>query len=153
MVIDTGAGLPLLPTKLVAPVVRARAIQRHQLLDGLAAAARLPVTLIAAPHGFGKTTLLAQWVGGLRSERYGWVSLDAGDRDLARFWSYVVAALRGAWPPLSMEPIAGFDSSRLLLPTADRELDGSRCACAASTGRCIAGSALCPRQSARAFRG
>ncbi|MBV9172236.1 MAG: helix-turn-helix transcriptional regulator, partial [Chloroflexi bacterium] len=110
--------LPLLPTKLVAPGVRPRAVQRGQLLERLAAAARLPVTLVAAPAGFGKTTLLTQWVGELRSARHAWVSLDAGDRDVARFWSYVVAALRGAWPSLGTELMAGLDSPRPLLPTA-----------------------------------
>src|ERR671938_271812 len=119
MIVERGSDpLLLLPTKLVAPGARARAVQRSQLLDRLAAAMRLPVTLVAAPAGFGKTTLLTQWVGGLRSAGHAWVSLDAGDRDVARFWAYVVAALRGAWPSLSTDALPRSGSSHPLLPTA-----------------------------------
>ena len=108
MVSQGAGGLPLLPTKLVPPSLRSGVVQRDRLLDHLAAAAWLPVTLIAAPAGFGKTTLLAQWVGRLQSTRCGWVALDTGDRDVARFWSYVVAALRAAWPSLSADVIGRF---------------------------------------------
>ncbi len=113
MTVDLRADLPLLPTKLVAPGVRPHPVQRSRLLERLAAATEVPVTLIAAPAGFGKTTLLAQWVGRLRPAPHGWVSLGAGDVAVARFWAYVLAALRAAWPPLTTHAQAGSP-----LPTA-----------------------------------
>jgi LuxR family transcriptional regulator, maltose regulon positive regulatory protein len=118
MIVHQDAGLPLLPTKLAVPGLRSGVVQRSQLLDQLAAAAKLPVTLIAAPAGFGKTTLLAQWVSGLRSARHGWISLDTGDGDTARFWSYIFAALRGACPGLRADVLKDAGSPRPLLPTA-----------------------------------
>jgi LuxR family maltose regulon positive regulatory protein len=51
------------------------------------------LTLISAPAGFGKTTLLGEWVGGC-DRPVAWVSLDKGDNDPARFWSYFIAALQ-----------------------------------------------------------
>src|SRR5262249_9636286 len=68
--------------------------------------------------GFGKTTLLAQWAAGLDPSTCAWVSLDAADRDVARFWAYVVAALRAAWPHPDLERLASTLASRALLPTA-----------------------------------
>jgi LuxR family maltose regulon positive regulatory protein len=54
-----------------------------------------PLTLLSAPAGFGKTTLLSAWhattTGG--TVPLAWLSLDAADRDPARFWSYVITAL------------------------------------------------------------
>jgi LuxR family maltose regulon positive regulatory protein len=58
------------------------------------------LTLVSAPAGFGKTTLLAEWLGGAAAgERSpAWVSLDQGDNNPARFWSYIIAALRTECP-------------------------------------------------------
>jgi LuxR family maltose regulon positive regulatory protein len=51
------------------------------------------LTLISAPAGFGKTTLLSEWIP--QSEHcVPWLSLDANDNDPARFWAYVIAALQ-----------------------------------------------------------
>ncbi|WP_244208171.1 LuxR C-terminal-related transcriptional regulator [Arthrobacter oryzae] len=58
------------------------------------------MTLVSAPAGFGKTTLLAEWLGGMQADdrRIAWVSLDASDTDAASFWTYVVSALQTAVP-------------------------------------------------------
>lgn len=58
------------------------------------------MTLVSAPAGFGKTTLLAEWLGGMEEDhrRIAWVSLDAADSDPASFWTYVVTALQTAVP-------------------------------------------------------
>ena len=58
------------------------------------------LTLVSAPAGFGKTTLLSAWVAGCH-DRVAWLSLDEGDNDRTRFLSYLVAALR------SIEPTVG----------------------------------------------
>ncbi len=118
MLLEPDDDIPLLPTKLVVPRVRPRAVHRAALLARLNAAVQLPLTLVAAPAGFGKTTLLAQWVARLDSSSRAWVSLEPADRDVTRFWAYVVAALSAAWPPLSIEQLERSALSRPRLPTS-----------------------------------
>ncbi len=60
-----------------------------------------PVVLVAAPAGFGKTTLLTQWLAASDASRAtAWVTLDSGDNDPVRLWTYVAAALERAGCPL-----------------------------------------------------
>src|SRR5688500_524763 len=94
----------LLATKLSVPPARAQLVVRPRLFERLEAGLRGRLTLIAAPAGFGKTTLLSAWLaeaattaaGG--SLPFGWVSLDSGDNDPILFWSYFLAALDMAAP-------------------------------------------------------
>lgn len=102
------AATPILTTKLYRPRTRADLVARPQLLDKLAAAARRPLTLISAPAGFGKTTLLAAWLEE-RGGRVAWLSLDEGDNDPIRFWTYCLAALQ------TVEPTLGVDLRPVLL--------------------------------------
>ena len=62
--------------------------------------------MIAAPTGFGKTSTLAEWAAASPA-RFAWVSLDEGDDDPSRFWSYVVAAVESAAPELPGTAAAG----------------------------------------------
>ena len=86
---------PILATKLYIPPPRSRVVLRPRLIErlneGLAAGRRL--TLISAPAGFGKTTLLSEWVAG-SARPVAWLSLDEGDNDPTRFLIYLVAALQ-----------------------------------------------------------
>ncbi|MGD8806570.1 MAG: LuxR C-terminal-related transcriptional regulator [Chloroflexota bacterium] len=85
----------LLRTKLHIPPRRPNLVPRSQLIDrlndGLASSHKL--TLLSAPAGFGKTTLLGEWIAGCQRPT-AWLSLDAGDDDLTRFLTYLVAALQ-----------------------------------------------------------
>src|SRR3954451_20174792 len=84
----------LLATKLAVPAVPRDAIVRGRLLDALDAGAQAPVTLLAAPPGYGKTALLSGWVvSGRAGAPVAWLSLDRGDVDPRRFWSAVLASL------------------------------------------------------------
>ena len=87
----------LLATKMTVPRLREGRVARPRLLERLRAATGREFVLVCAPAGFGKSTLLAEWV---RSDRRGvaWLSLDAGDNDPARFWRHVAAAVDGARP-------------------------------------------------------
>ena len=87
----------LLETKLHAPPRRHGLVARSRLTDRLSRAAESKLTLVSAPPGFGKTTLVADWVAS-RGPRTGtaWLSLDTADNDPASFWTYVVAALQTA---------------------------------------------------------
>ncbi|CUR58537.1 ATP-dependent transcriptional regulator, MalT-like, LuxR family [metagenome] len=94
---------PLLETKLLLPRPRRETVPRPRLADLLRRASAIPVTLVSAPAGFGKTTLLADWLvsseGGPDGEHaVAWVSLDQRDRQPASFWSYLLLALDRAAP-------------------------------------------------------
>ena len=84
---------PLVATKLYVPRVRRGLVARPRLVDRLGGDARL--TLVSAPAGFGKTTLLASWLG-QAERRVAWLSLDASDDDPVSFWTGVVTAVHGA---------------------------------------------------------
>ncbi|MGZ3626096.1 MAG: LuxR C-terminal-related transcriptional regulator [Ktedonobacteraceae bacterium] len=85
----------LLATKLFIPPPTSSLVTRPRLIALLTAGARRAATLISAPAGWGKTTLLSAWHAVLSGSGYpiSWVSLDAGDNDPVRFWSYVLVAL------------------------------------------------------------
>lgn len=94
----TAAPAPgLLTTKLYRPQSRPDLVARPRLLDRLDAGLHGPLTLVCAPAGFGKTTLLADWLG--RTEcPVAWLGLDASDSDLVVFLRYLVAALQTLAP-------------------------------------------------------
>ena len=77
-------------------------MQRARLTDRLRADGRRRprLVLVAAPAGFGKTTLLAQWLAAAerRQRRVAWLALDPGDTDLRRFLTHLVAAIQTAEP-------------------------------------------------------
>jgi LuxR family maltose regulon positive regulatory protein len=88
MVGKTFAGTPLLETKLYIPKWRPGLVSRPRLIERMHQASERKLTLVSAPAGFGKTTLLAEWVAS--SERAaGWVALDQSDNDPAylKSWS------------------------------------------------------------------
>ena len=87
---------PLVATKLFVPRLRRDLVARPRLLDRLGSEGRL--TLVSAPAGFGKTTLLASWVAADAGRRVAWLSLDPSDDDPVSFWTGVVAALDAAVP-------------------------------------------------------
>src|SRR5207302_9707669 len=84
---------PLLATKLHPPLPRAHLVRRPHLAARLTQGVMGPLTLVSAPAGFGKTTLLAQWLA--ESDMpVAWLSLEAEDNDPTRFLSYLIAALQ-----------------------------------------------------------
>ncbi|RIK38469.1 MAG: hypothetical protein DCC55_21005 [Chloroflexi bacterium] len=107
---------PLLTTKFHAPPARVHSLSRVRLLARLAESLARPLTLLAAPAGFGKTTLLVEWIAnqaalsslpqpstGAAGPSFCWLALDDGDNEPARFWQYVIAALQTVTPRLGME--------------------------------------------------
>jgi LuxR family maltose regulon positive regulatory protein len=92
----------LLETKLFIPPARPGLVARPRLIERLNQGLTRKLTLISAPAGFGKTTLLAGWFQTIqRSDVHlAWISLDEGDNDAARFLAYLVAALQPVAPPL-----------------------------------------------------
>jgi LuxR family maltose regulon positive regulatory protein len=102
---DTGAGgIVLLITKLHPPRRRRTLIARPRLRDLATRRGHPALTLVSAPAGFGKTTLVADWFAGERTTA--WLSLDAHDNDPEKFWTYVLAALATVTPDLSEDTAA-----------------------------------------------
>ena len=91
------SGSPLLETKLQPPRRRRGLVERARLRQRLDRSGLPPVTVVSAPAGFGKTTLLTEWLAALDAPT-AWVSLDGRDSDPSTFWAYVIAAVRRAVP-------------------------------------------------------
>lgn len=89
--------LRLLRTKLFVPHAHPELVARPRLMEGLDTSLQCRLTLVSAPAGFGKTTLLSAWAT-QQPLPLAWVSLDERDNDPARFWAYVIAALQTLWP-------------------------------------------------------
>ncbi|MBN1138900.1 MAG: helix-turn-helix transcriptional regulator [Anaerolineae bacterium] len=109
----------LLKTKLHLPSTHASLVPRPRLLARLDEPARL--TLLSAPAGFGKTTLLANWVR-QNNRPVAWLSLDADDNDPLRFWSYVVSALQTVQAEIGQTALAWLQSPQP--PPVDSVLTG-----------------------------
>ena len=126
----SGERAVLLATKLHVPASRGQLVRRTALLDALSAGRSRKLTLLSAPAGWGKTTVLAQWVasiGGPSEDlRLGWLSLDSSDNDPVWFWMYVIAALQKVSPGVgtrALELLAmGADPLRVVLPTLLNDL-------------------------------
>jgi LuxR family maltose regulon positive regulatory protein len=96
---DASVGGLLLSTKFNVPSTRADVVVRPRLLERLDKGSKGKLTLISAPAGYGKTTLLGEWV--LRSDLpVGWLSLDGGDNDSTTFFSYLISALQTVEPDI-----------------------------------------------------
>lgn len=108
------AVLPLLATKLRIPPLRASVVPRPRLTSLLDQGVERTLTLLSAPAGFGKTTLLLEWARSTRMP-LAWLSLDHGDNDPARFLAYLAAALENVQPGLASAVQSAFAS---LQPTA-----------------------------------
>ena len=118
----------LLATKLHVPAIGGQLVHRAALLDALSAGRRRKLTLLSAPAGWGKTTLLAQWaLGAGEDQRFGWLSLDRSDNDPVWFWMYVVAALQKVSPGVGTRAVEllamGADPVQVVLPTLLNDLD------------------------------
>ncbi len=84
---------PILATKLYIPPTRQQFVPRPRLIERMNEGLHRKLTLLSAPVGYGKTTVLSEWIS--QSECcVTWVSLDDGDNDPVRFWGYFIAALQ-----------------------------------------------------------
>ena len=85
--------IPVLTTKLYIPPIRSSLVPRPRLIDRLNAGLNHKLVLISAPAGFGKTTLVSEWVDNPQIEnKVAWLSLDESDNDPVRFLACLIAA-------------------------------------------------------------
>ncbi len=104
----------LLRTKLLMPPSRPNLVSRPRLIEQLSAGMNGALTLVSAPAGYGKTTLIGEWRAGPGAEMpVAWLSLDASDDDSARFWPYVLAALNTIQEGLADEALSLFRSFQM----------------------------------------
>ena len=115
-----GTAEVVITTKLFRPSLRQHTVERKRLRDLLRLGCTLPLTLVVAPAGWGKSTLVAEWLAhdGITA---GWVSLDSGDNDPMRFWRYLLLAADQAGSPAGAAALrrldaAGSDVLRDVLP-------------------------------------
>ncbi len=106
---------PILATKLYIPRLRPNVVIRPRLIGRLNAGLHGKLTLIAAPAGFGKTTLVSEWVEGIKRPT-AWLSLDEEDNDPTRFLTYLIAALQTIVPTIG-EGVSGVLQSPQPPPT------------------------------------
>lgn len=118
---------PLLMTKFIIPPTRPYQVEREQLLDILddSLESRCKLSLICAPTGYGKTTLVSQWIsryrerisrGAIPSRRFFWLQLDQEDNDLARFITYLVTALEPHLLDIGQGALAAIQNIRSTSP-------------------------------------
>ncbi len=107
----------LLETKLFVPRPRRGLVSRPRLSERLSHVTASKLILVSAPAGFGKTTLLAEWLAARSAaptdeRQVAWLSLDPRDNDPAVFWPYFVAALQTAAPGVGVSALALLQSAR-----------------------------------------
>ncbi len=113
-VVTASRSIPLLATKLFIPRPRPDLMPRPRLLAQLEAGVRRPLTVLAASAGWGKTSVLSAWCAASRrdyseggnSRPIAWVSLDAGDNDPVRFWTYILTALNEAYSGMTEDALS-----------------------------------------------
>jgi len=92
----------LLTTKLYIPQLNVDIVSRPSLCQRLDESLKRKLTLISAPTGFGKSTLVTDWLS-KRDQPAAWLSLDQGDNDPVRFWTYLIAAIQTIHPEIGSE--------------------------------------------------
>ncbi len=124
--VTAGTAEVVITTKLFRPGLRQQTVERKRLYDLLREGRTLPLTLVVAPAGWGKSTIVADWLA--RDDvTAGWVSLDGGDNDPKRFWRYLLLAAGQAGSaagPAALRRLdaAGSDVLRDVLPAFVNEL-------------------------------
>jgi ATP/maltotriose-dependent transcriptional regulator MalT len=96
---------PRLSTKIASPVIRSLLVKRSHLIEYLRLGMKRKLTLVIAPAGYGKTTLLGEWLASISKENWAtaWVSLDDDDNNPLSFWGYFTDALFSVNPEWEFE--------------------------------------------------
>ena len=96
---------PIIQTKLYRPPLQADFIPRPQLFEQLDGWQQRPLTLVSAPAGYGKSTLVSSWIESL-DDPAAWLSLDENDNDLELFLTYFLACVQTSFPNAVDETLA-----------------------------------------------
>lgn len=107
---------PVIQTKLHLPFIRSETVIRQNLQTRVLEGLRGPLTLVTAPAGFGKTTLLASCFTAYENTT-AWLSLERDDNQVERFLTYVIAALNG------IDPTIGHDAATVITASGQPETE------------------------------
>jgi LuxR family transcriptional regulator, maltose regulon positive regulatory protein len=123
--------VPLLATRFFLPSLPAACVSRPRLLQRMAAALTVPLTLVSASAGFGKSFLVSEWIRSQPGLRAGWLTLEASDNEWGQFFRYLVAAWQQIFPQAGSAVLAEFGSSpspntEVLISTLLNDLAGSQ---------------------------
>src|SRR5579863_6705331 len=100
---------PMLATKLYIPRLQSNVVSRSRLIERLNEGLHRKLTLVSAPAGFGKSTLVSEWVAGCERPA-AWLSLDEGDNAITRFLTYLATALQTIAPTIGEELLGALQS-------------------------------------------
>ncbi len=141
-----GLTTPILTTKLFIPLPRAKIVHRPRLIKQLNkdllqnGSFGRKLTLLSAPAGFGKTTLISEWIADLSQHtpnhldgrepskpevRVAWLSVDEGDNDSASFLKYLVASVQTISKDFGEGLLGAIRSSQTLTPIPEIPIDNS----------------------------
>jgi len=109
---QTGYNDPILSTKLYIPRSHPNRVARPRLIERMNESMECPITLLCAPAGYGKTTLLSEWIPQYE-HCVTWLSLDEADNDPARFWRHFLAALQTLNPDLFKDAQRSLEGSQV----------------------------------------
>ncbi len=112
---------PLLATKLYIPLLRSKIVLRPYLIGQLNEGTHRKLTLISAPAGFGKTTLVSEWAASA-GQPVAWLSLDEGDNDPARFLIYLISALQTIDPDIGKDLLGALNAPQGQAPSTESVL-------------------------------
>jgi LuxR family maltose regulon positive regulatory protein len=108
----SGVKADILYTKLQRPPIAPDIVPRKRLSDRVEEGRHLPLTLISAPAGYGKSTLASRWAE-LAGGPCTWLSLDEGDNDLRQFLGYFIAAIKKIFPKIQLKTEPLLEADRL----------------------------------------
>ncbi len=97
---------PLLATRFFLPPLPVACVPRPRLMERLQQGLHVPLTLISAPPGFGKSALIRQWIHAQQNLNAGWLSLEPSDADFGQFFRYLVAAWQRIFPQVGETALA-----------------------------------------------
>ena len=99
---------PFLNVKIIPPQIRAERVERQRLLKKLEGVFSIPVTLVCAPAGYGKTTLLVDWIANAPAPVV-WLALSAEENDSSRFLNYFILAIQSVEPEIGKSALAAMN--------------------------------------------
>ncbi len=140
----------ILEAKLHWPPGRDDWVRRERLIDQMHRATRHQVTLVAAPAGYGKTILVAQWLGSEQRPPAAWVSIDPGDNDPNRLWAHVAVGPRPRRVRAARQPVRRGPATRARDAAAgDRQRAGGDCRTRSSSSSTTSTSSGTPPATTR----
>ncbi|UZE97822.1 LuxR C-terminal-related transcriptional regulator [Alkalimarinus alittae] len=122
----------LLKTKFLAPAYNPKSVERNRLISRLENRHGRKLTTIVAPAGYGKTTLVTQWIHS-QEITYSWLSLDEPDNESRRFWQYIIGTLANSFDSIGVESLKLLNDNQTPIEAAVTALVNEICSITSSS--------------------